>query len=68
MFKFFISSFGLIAKTSAHESVKQPVTKESYLPVGHQKSAVFAENRGMMKFRDLEFLSSLGKKYAVVVS
>lgn len=68
MFKFCISSFGLLAKISAHESVKQPITKESYLPVGHQKSAVFAKNRGMMKYRDLEFLYSLGKKYAIVVS
>lgn len=68
MFKFCVSSFGLIAKTSAHESVKQHVTKESCLPVSHQKSAVFAENRGMMKFRDLVFLSSLGKEYAVFVS
>lgn len=68
MFKFCISSFRLIEKASTQESVKQPVTKESYVSVGHQKSTVFAESRGMVKFRDLEFLSSLGKQYAVVVS
>lgn len=31
MLKFSISSFGLAAKTSARKSVKQPVTKESWV-------------------------------------